>query len=98
MSNSIDWESCLDSLAGSFSEDEIRTWLRPLHGSVEKGELKLLAPNRYVLSYVKSNLLGQLEETIGGQENGIRRVDLKPPANAIIHHCACLFMVENCLK
>ena len=83
MSNSIDWESCLDRLAGSFSEDEIRTWLRPLHGSVEKGELKLLAPNRYVLSYVKSNLLGQLEETIVGQDNGIHRVDLKIGSHSI---------------
>ncbi|NIY13375.1 MAG: ATP-binding protein, partial [Nitrospinaceae bacterium] len=71
------WESCLDRLSGNFSEDEIRTWLRPLHGSVENGELKLLAPNRYVLSYVKANLLGQLEEAVANQDNGINKVDLR---------------------
>ena len=77
MSNTNTWSSLLEQLTGAFSDDEIRTWLKPLHGSLDRGQLKLLAPNRYVQDYVKANLFAQLEQAVTGLEIGIHSVDLK---------------------
>ncbi len=76
MNNTISWNSCIETLIGIFSDDEINTWLRPLHGSTDKNTLKLLAPNRYVLTYVKANLLAQMENALISANPDIHRVQI----------------------
>lgn len=58
------WEECLDKLGNELSPQQFNTWIRPLQ-AVENGRgLLLLAPNRYVQSEVKDNLLPRIREVL----------------------------------
>jgi len=49
------WNRCLTLLEGELTPQQFNTWIRPLQ-VVEEGErLRLLAPNRFVLDWVKKN-------------------------------------------
>lgn len=74
MSNSQLWLDCLDRLKTEVSDDEINTWLSPLHTIVNDQTLKLLAPNRYVLNHVKQNLFQHIESTIIAMDSGVNTV------------------------
>lgn len=56
MHNSV-WKSCLENLEHELSEQQLNTWIRPLHAIEESDELRLLAPNRFVLDWVKEHHL-----------------------------------------
>ena len=43
------WNRCLRVLEGELPEQQFNTWVRPLQAVEREGELKLLAPNRYVI-------------------------------------------------
>jgi chromosomal replication initiator protein len=49
------WQQCLRALDLKLSEQQIHTWIRPLQPVEEGGELKLLAPNRFVVDWVRKN-------------------------------------------
>ncbi len=68
------WESCLEKMRGELSDDEVSFWLMPLHTSVRNHTLKLLAPNQYVLSYVKQNLLDLIKSSVIAVDAGIHQV------------------------
>jgi chromosomal replication initiator protein len=48
-------------LAGRMSESDFGTWIRPLHAVAVDGQLRLLAPNAYVIEWIKSNCLDEIE-------------------------------------
>ncbi len=48
-------------LAGRMSESDFGTWIRPLHAVAVNGQLRLLAPNAYVIEWIKSNCLSEIE-------------------------------------
>ncbi|MCG8432449.1 MAG: chromosomal replication initiator protein DnaA [Gammaproteobacteria bacterium] len=61
MSGSV-WKRCVDHLGGELSEQELNTWIRPLQ-VVENGtHLKLLAPNRFVLDWVRAKFFDRIVE------------------------------------
>ncbi len=47
------------------------TWIRPLQVEAEGDELRVYAPNRFVLDWVNEKYLGRLLELLGEQGNGI---------------------------
>ncbi len=49
------WKLCLDRLEGELSEQQLNTWVRPLHAIEEDGCLRLLAPNKFVLDQVREH-------------------------------------------
>ena len=51
-------------------------WIKPLHCHVSSNVLTLLAPNRYVLSHVRSNLLDTIEDTVMGMSRDISEVNI----------------------
>ena len=51
------WKSCLDRLESELSEQQLNTWIRPLHALEEDNTLRLLAPNHFVLDWVKEHHL-----------------------------------------
>ncbi|TVP79045.1 chromosomal replication initiator protein DnaA [Thioalkalivibrio sp.] len=51
------WTACLDRLQGQLSEQQLNTWLRPLHAQESEGHLRLLAPNQFVLEHVRDHFL-----------------------------------------
>jgi chromosomal replication initiator protein len=56
------WNRCLRVLEGELPEQQFNTWVRPLHAIERDGELKLLAPNRYVIEWLGQNLLPRIKE------------------------------------
>ena len=54
------WMQCARALEAELSEQQFNTWIRPLQ-LVEDGPLlKLLAPNRFVVDWVKGHCLEQI--------------------------------------
>ncbi len=54
------WQQCTHRLEADLTEQEINTWIRPLQAVESDGELLLLAPNRFVLDWVKDNYLDKI--------------------------------------
>ena len=60
MSNTI-WAQCLKALEDELSDQQLNTWIRPLHAIENDGELSLLAPNQFVLNWVKDHFFTQIQ-------------------------------------
>ena len=58
------WKTCIHQLEAELSEQQLNTWIRPLQAIEHDGELKLLAPNRFVLDCVQSNFLARIDELV----------------------------------
>ena len=58
------WSRCLEKLESELSEQQLNTWIRPLQARVENGTLRLLAPNEYVLDWVKTNLHERISQVL----------------------------------
>lgn len=56
------WKYCLDRLGGELSDQDFNTWIRPLH-AVESGQrVRLLAPNRFVMDWVREHFYPRISE------------------------------------
>lgn len=47
------WPQCLERLANELTPQQFNTWIRPLHAVEEGAALRLLAPNQFVLDWVR---------------------------------------------
>jgi chromosomal replication initiator protein len=56
---------CVERLEGELSEQQLNTWIRPLHAIEDEKSLRLLAPNRFVLDWVKENFFQKIDEIVG---------------------------------
>lgn len=70
------WIQCLQSLKSELPENLYNTWIRPLQVSQREGCLVLLAPNRFVLDWVKDRYLGRIQEMVSSLSPQIGRVEL----------------------
>ena len=59
------WHQCLRHLESEVPEQQFNTWVRPLQAVERDGELQLLAPNRFVVSWIEKNLFTRIEELVG---------------------------------
>jgi chromosomal replication initiator protein len=64
------WNNCLSKLENEISSSEFNTWIRPLQAIENEGQLKLLAPNRFVMDWVKERFFAKIEELINEFSNG----------------------------
>jgi chromosomal replication initiator protein len=64
------WNNCLSKLEHEISSSEFNTWIRPLQAVESDGQLKLLAPNRFVMDWVKERFFVKLEELTNEFSNG----------------------------
>ncbi len=64
------WQQCLVRLASELPEQQFNTWIRPLHAAEAENLLKLLAPNRFVLDWVKQNYLDGIQQAVGELAGG----------------------------
>src|SRR5690349_18358184 len=63
------WASCLSRLEKELPAQQFNTWIRPLKldaAAAPSGELRLLAPNRFVLQWVKERFMPRIE-TMGAE-------------------------------
>lgn len=51
------WSRCLKRIRSEVSEQQFNTWVRPLQVEETNGQLRLLAPNRYVVDRVKEQFI-----------------------------------------
>jgi chromosomal replication initiator protein len=74
------WQSCLRQLEKELPAQQFNTWIRPLAPATEAlGELHLVAPNRFVLQWVKERFLGRIETMLTEQAGQSMRVVLDLP-------------------
>ena len=57
------WQQCVARLESEVPEQQLNTWIRPLHAIEDSDSLRLLAPNRFVMDWVKDNFFERINET-----------------------------------
>jgi len=62
MSTPAFWQSCLESFERELTQQQFNTWIRPLRLELAGEGLRLIAPNRFVLQWVKERFAGRIEE------------------------------------
>jgi len=60
------WNKCVSSLQDELPTQQFNTWIRPLKVDNENatGQLRLLAPNRFILDWVSDKFLHRIEELV----------------------------------
>ena len=58
------WQQCISCLEGEISEQQLNTWILPLQVKQELNTLKLLAPNRFVMDWVRKHFLERIRELV----------------------------------
>ncbi|VAX10415.1 Chromosomal replication initiator protein DnaA [hydrothermal vent metagenome] len=58
------WDRCISHLEREIPPQQFNTWIRPLHAIHENGHIRLLAPNKFVLDWVSSHYLAQINTYI----------------------------------
>lgn len=72
------WSRCLEKLENELSEQQLNTWIRPLQPRLDNGCLRLLAPNRFVLDWVKEHFFDRIDQLIQqGEEKDATHVTLE---------------------
>lgn len=56
------WEVCLNRFERKLSAQQFRTWIKPLRFKVADDGLTLVAPNRFVLQWIRDKFLRDIEE------------------------------------
>ena len=59
------WQQCVELLRDELPAQQFNTWIRPLQVEAEGDELRVYAPNRFVLDWVNEKYLGRLLELFG---------------------------------
>ncbi|MCB1788981.1 MAG: chromosomal replication initiator protein DnaA [Gammaproteobacteria bacterium] len=72
MNNDL-WQHCLERLGHEIPSQQFNTWIRPLHCIQESDRMRLMAPNAFVLDWVKKHYLERLRSYVSdfGYGDGI---------------------------
>lgn len=62
--STILWPNCLQKLEQELSDQQLNTWIRPLQVKEEDKLITLMAPNRFVLDWVKQNFQQLIEKIL----------------------------------
>src|SRR6202521_6360106 len=62
MSTPAFWQGCLESFQRELTQQQFNPWFRPLRLELAGEGLCLIAPNRFVLQWVKDRFAGRIEE------------------------------------
>lgn len=64
------WEKCLGRLEEELSSQQFNTWIRPLQAVHEGEQIRLLAPNRFVMEWVRDRFHSRINELVSEYGNG----------------------------
>lgn len=81
------WKKCLERLEQELSAQQFNTWIRPLHAVAEAEGLRLLAPNRFVMDWVKERFvprIGELATELQQDRAGDLRVTIEVGEQAAV--------------
>ncbi|MDR7025752.1 chromosomal replication initiator protein DnaA [Pseudomonas peli] len=65
------WQQCVELLRDELPAQQFNTWIRPLQVEAEGDELRVYAPNRFVLDWVNEKYLSRLLELLTERTNGL---------------------------
>ncbi len=65
------WQQCVELLREELPAQQFNTWIRPLQVEAEGDELRVYAPNRFVLDWVNEKYLSRLLELLGEHGQGL---------------------------
>lgn len=65
------WQQCVELLRDELPAQQFNTWIRPLQVEAEGDELRVYAPNRFVLDWVNEKYLGRVLELFDEHGNGM---------------------------
>ncbi|MFL1514533.1 chromosomal replication initiator protein DnaA [Pseudomonas prosekii] len=65
------WQQCVELLRDELPAQQFNTWIRPLQVEAEGDELRVYAPNRFVLDWVNEKYLGRVLELLDEHGNGL---------------------------
>ncbi|AVX86781.1 chromosomal replication initiator protein DnaA [Pseudomonas koreensis] len=65
------WQQCVELLREELPAQQFNTWIRPLQVEAEGDELRVYAPNRFVLDWVNEKYLGRVLELLDEHGNGM---------------------------
>ena len=63
------WDQCIRELQAELPEQQFNTWIRPLQAVEDDRTLRLLAPNRFVVDWLKQNHFDRITELVNGSGN-----------------------------
>lgn len=58
------WQECIDCLKAELPSQQFNTWIRPLHVELDSSVLRIFAPNRFILDWVKGKFLPRIAEIV----------------------------------
>ncbi|MEW8315599.1 MAG: chromosomal replication initiator protein DnaA [Candidatus Thiodiazotropha endolucinida] len=64
------WQRCTEYLEQVLSPQQFNTWIRPLQIVEDQNHLKLLAPNRFVLDWVRNHYLDTIQDHLNSLCDG----------------------------
>ena len=84
------WNRCIRDLQAELPEQQFNTWIRPLQAEEDGDVLRLLAPNRFVVDWLREHYIERILEIVDDSgtaaevivEVGSRHVAEQPPAQA----------------
>ncbi|WP_419419726.1 chromosomal replication initiator protein DnaA [Legionella sp. D16C41] len=62
--SAIVWQKCAKLLEEEYPPPQFNTWLRPLQAELQENCLILLAPNKFVVEWVKKNFYTRIKELV----------------------------------
>src|SRR4030066_1638074 len=71
------WQHCLDQFKNELTIQQFNTWIKPLRMEQAGADVCLLAPNRFVLQWVKEKFLPRIEEIAAIQFGQPTQVQLR---------------------
>lgn len=64
------WQQCLEQLEHQLNAQQFNTWIRPLQAIEDNDGLRLLAPNRFVLDWVRDQFKDNIEQILTQLKDG----------------------------
>ncbi|WP_435104332.1 chromosomal replication initiator protein DnaA [Arhodomonas sp. AD133] len=61
------WKGCLRRLEREIPDQQLNTWIRPLQAREDPDRIRLYAPNRFVLDWVREHFATRIEELLASQ-------------------------------
>jgi len=63
------WNNCLAKLEHEIPSNDFSTWIRPLQAIETESQLKLLAPNRFIIDHIKQHFFSVIEDAVNEFSN-----------------------------
>ncbi len=71
------WNNCLSKLEHEIPTGDFSTWIRPLQAVESDKQLKLLAPNRFIIDHIKQHFFAIIEDAVNEFSNATLSVQFE---------------------